>query len=116
MSEFDDSTGGDMPPAADTPSASSGIRPDAERKKLLADALQTQVVQGGRIESHSEFSAVVVFGKDVNHVLHVLIAIFTCGLWLIPWLVMGVVGGEKRVLVSVDDYGNVLNQDLGKRK
>jgi hypothetical protein len=82
---------------------------------MLADAVQRQVVQGGRVESQSDFQAVLIHGKSVNHVLHVLLAIFTCGLWLIPWLVMGVWGGETRTLVNVDDYGNVLVQDLGKK-
>jgi hypothetical protein len=94
---------------------SGGIKSDAERKRLLADAVQRQVVQGGRVASQSDFQAVFIHGKGVNHVLHVLLAILTCGLWLIPWLVMGVVGGEKRTMVNVDDYGNVLVQDLGKR-
>lgn len=97
-------------------SPSSGVIPDAERKRMLAEAIQRQVVQGGRIESQSEFQAVVVHGQPVNHTLHVLLAIFTCGLWLIPWLVLGVVGGEKRTLVSIDEYGNALTQDLGKRR
>jgi hypothetical protein len=68
------------------------------------------------VESQSDFQAVIVHGQPVNHTLHVLLSIFTCGLWLIPWLVLGVAGGEKRTVVSVDDYGNVLSQDLGKRR
>ncbi len=97
-------------------STDSSTRPDAERKKMLADAIQRQVVQGGRVESQSDFQAVIVHGQHVNHTLHVLISVFTCGLWLIPWLVMGAVGGEKRTVVSIDEYGNALTQDLGKRR
>ena len=103
------------PSQPSTPSVDVSTRSDAERKKMLADAVQRQVVQGGRVESQSDFQAVLVHGKTVNHTLHVLISIFTCGLWLIPWLVMGAVGGEKRTVVSIDEYGNVLTQDLGKR-
>lgn len=116
MSELGGSTGDNQEGAGQAPPASGGRRSDEERKRMLADAIQRQVVQGGRVESQSDFQAVLVHGQSVNHTLHVLISIFTCGLWLIPWLVMGSVGGEKRTLVSVDDYGNVLAQDLGKRR
>jgi hypothetical protein len=116
LSELGGSAGGGdelTPSEAPVP---TGTRSDAERKRMLADAVQRQVVQGGRVESQSDFQAVIIHGSDVNHTLHVLISVFTCGLWLIPWLVMGAVGGEKRTVVSIDDYGNVLTQDLGKRK
>ena len=116
MSESNETPGEGNEPVPSESAQLSGVRPDAERKRQLAEAVQRQVVQGGRIESQSDFQAVLVHGREVNHTLHVLLSIFTCGLWLIPWLVMGVVGGEKRVLVSIDDYGNVLSQDLGKRK
>ena len=107
--------GGQQPPESPPTPIDVSTRSDAERKKMLADAIQRQVVQGGRVESQSDFQAVIVHGGKVNHTLHVIISIFTCGLWLIPWLVMGAVGGEKRTVVSVDEYGNSLTQDLGKR-
>ena len=40
-------------------------------------------------------------------VLHLLISIFLCGLWLPVWLVIGLSGGEKRTVISVDHCGNV---------
>jgi hypothetical protein len=108
------SEGEARPPEPPAPSVET--RSDDQKKRQLADAIQRQVVQGGRVESQSDFQAVIVHGQPVNHTLHVLLSIFTCGLWLIPWLVLGVAGGEKRTVVSVDDYGNVLSQDLGKRR
>ncbi len=85
-----------------------------ERKRLLADAVRGQVVQGGRVESQSEFEAVLVFGQEINHTLHMLITLFTCGLWGLVWLVLSLTGGERRRLVHIDDYGNVLVQHLGR--
>lgn len=83
-----------------------------ERKALLAQALQTQVVSGGRIESQSEFQAVIITGRRVNHVLHLLIGFITFFLWWIVWIVLALSGGEKRKLVSVDEFGNVLVQKI----
>ncbi len=31
-------------------------------------------------------------------------------LWVIPWIIMVIVGGERRTMISVDEYGNVLSQ------
>ena len=46
-------------------------------------------------------------GHRVTHVLHLILSIITFGLWLIVWILMGVFGGEKRAMVTVDEYGNV---------
>lgn len=82
------------------------------RKAALAQAIQTEVVQGGRIESQADFQAVFVFGKPVNHILHLILSVVTCGIWLIVWLGMLIWGGENRVMVSIDEYGNVLRQKI----
>jgi hypothetical protein len=85
-----------------------------ERKVILAQQLQTAAARGRRIESQSEFQAVLVDGKPVNHVLHAILTIFTCLLWGIVWAIITVTGGEKREMVVVDEFGNVLWQKLGK--
>jgi hypothetical protein len=85
-----------------------------ERKAILAQQLQTAAARGRRIESQSEFQAVLVEGQPVNNVLHAILTIFTCLLWGIVWIVLAITGGEKRELVVVDEFGNVLWQKLGK--
>jgi hypothetical protein len=87
-------------------------RPLAERRQILSRHIQMAVAAGGRVESQSDDNAVIVKGKDVNHVLHVLISIFTCGLWLIVWLILIITGGEKRQLITVDEWGNVAVQKV----
>jgi len=47
-------------------------------------------------------------------VLHAILTVFTCLLWGIVWLIMGLTGGEKRELVVVDEYGNVQVQHMGR--
>jgi hypothetical protein len=37
---------------------------------------------------------VVVTGKPVNHVLHLLLSLFLCAMWVPVWLIMAAVGGE----------------------
>ena len=99
---------------AAAPQQSSTKKTAEERRALLAQAIQSQVVAGGRVESQSEFQAVVIKGHKVNHVLHFIIGFFTFFLWWIVWLVISLTGGEKRELVSVDEFGNVLVQRISK--
>jgi len=51
---------------------------------------------GWRIEAETDREVVIVRSHRVNHVLHLLLSIFTLGLWLIVWLSLVLVGGEKR--------------------
>lgn len=70
------------------------------------------VASGARVESQSDTNAVLVKGKDVNHVLHLIISFLTCGLWIPVWLILIVTGGEKREMVTVDDWGNAAVQKV----
>jgi len=100
---------------AQAPQQSSSTKKTAEeRKALLAQAIQTQVVGGGRIESQSDFQAVVIKGHKVNHVLHFIIGFFTFFVWWIVWAIIANTGGEKRSMVSVDEFGNVMVQRISK--
>lgn len=85
-----------------------------ERKAILARQLQSAVARGLRIESQSDYQAVLVEGQPVNHTLHAIITIFSCGLWGIVWIVLAITGGEKREMIVVDEFGNVQLQKLGK--
>jgi len=92
-----------------------GKKSPEERKRALHDAIQAQVVAGGRVESQSDFEAVIVHGKPLNNTLHLLVTIFTCLIWGIVWAALAIFGGERRTLITVDEYGNVTVQKLGRR-
>jgi hypothetical protein len=100
--------------SADLVAGESTQKSDEERKRILAQQIQQATVQQRRVESQSEFQATLAYGQPVNHTLHLIATIFTCGIWGIVWLVLAVTGGVKRELLVVDDYGNVQLQQLGK--
>lgn len=89
-------------------------RTDVERKAILAQQLQGAAARGLRIESQSEFQAILVKGQPVNNTLHAILTIFTCLIWGIVWAVIAATGGEKREMIVVDEFGNVQYQRLGK--
>ena len=86
---------------------------DVERKAVLAKQIQMAVVQGRRIESQSDFQAVLVSGKKLNNVLHAVLTVCTV-LWGVVWIILAITGGEKRELLVIDGFGNVQLQALGK--
>ena len=90
----------------------SAEKTPSERKELLARTLQGQVAAGGRIESQSDFQAVVVTGKPLNNVLHLILTLVTFGLWAPVWIALAIFGGEKRSMITVDDFGNVAVQNV----
>jgi len=106
----------ELPPPPPPPVASEGVPPTRrtldERKALLANNLQSQVASGARIESQGDFQAVVVRGHRTNHLLHFFIGLFTLGAWWIVWFFIAIFGGEKRQMLSVDEFGNTFVQKV----
>jgi hypothetical protein len=83
-----------------------------ERKEALARAIHTQVAQGARVETQGDYQAILVRGHRVNHVLHLILTLVTLGLWVFVWIALALFGGEKRMTVSVDEWGNTIVQNL----
>ncbi len=77
-----------------------------ERKELLARLITSRVSLGRRVESQSDFQAVLVVGKPVNHILHLILTLCTIGFWAIVWLALVIFGGEKREVARVDEWGS----------
>ena len=88
------------------------VSPEARRQALAQAIASAVVAQNARVESQSEFQAVLVTGQPVNHLLHFLIGVFTCGLWWVIWLILALTGGTKRQLMYVDEWGYVRAQNL----
>ncbi len=84
----------------------SSRKTSEERKELLARQVASLITQGRRIESQSDFQAVLVQGHRVNHVLHLILTLLTLGFWAVAWLALVFLGGEKREVVQVDEWGN----------
>jgi hypothetical protein len=45
-----------------------------------------------------------------------ILTLITLGIWAIVWILITLLGGEKRAVVSVDEYGNTVAQRLRGRK
>ncbi|CAB4942070.1 unannotated protein [freshwater metagenome] len=90
-----------------------GRKSSDDRKAAMGQALSANLARGGyRVESQGDFNAVLVKGKPINNVLHLVLTLITFGFWGIIWIIMFFIGGEKREMITVDDYGNVSIQQL----
>jgi hypothetical protein len=99
--------------AGSTETAVPGKKSSKERKALLAQAVANEVRQGWRVESQTDYQAVMVKGHRPNHVLHLILTIVTFGFWSLVWIGLGVFGGEKRGVVAIDEYGHTNIQGPG---
>jgi hypothetical protein len=84
--------------------------PADQRSSMIAATILTRTRQGWRVESQSQFGATLVHGRRVNHVLHLILSLVTVGLWVPVWIVLAIVGGEKRQSVFVDEFGHITNR------
>jgi hypothetical protein len=82
-----------------------------ERKAILASRVAYYVGSGYRPESQTEYQATLVRGHRPNHVLHLILSLVTVGLWLVVWFFVAISSGERRKVITVDEYGRALETD-----
>ena len=80
---------------------------DRRRIKILETNVMDAVAKGWGIESQGQYHAVIVQGERVNHLLHLILSIITVGLWIIVWLILVISGGQERMMIYVDEQGEV---------
>jgi hypothetical protein len=107
-------TSGENPPEETAaPPVAAPPRPQAaERKTILDRTLADRGAQGWRIETRSDFQATIATGKPVHHLLHLILTIVTAGLWAIVWILLAIFGGVKRHIITIDEYGNIVEQKI----
>jgi hypothetical protein len=83
---------------------------DGDRAGRLDAAIDEEINSGGRPISLHPHHAVIAYGSG-NIVLHITFAVltlFTCGLFVFPWIVWANTTRERHVTLYVDPYGNVI--------
>lgn len=86
------------------------------RQERLSHLVSSKSLEGWVVVDRNDRDASAVLmlpGKPVNHLLHFLVGVFTCGLWWIVWLILVLTQKkEQRMRVSIDNYGNLLEETL----
>lgn len=86
----------------------------ADRHAALNAVVMQRVMEGFRVETQTEWQVVVAKPANVNHVVHVILSLLTCGLWLPIWLIVAMTAKSPRIILSVDPYGQVTSQWAAK--
>lgn len=87
-----------------TPSPASPDR----RKAALAQAISQEVASNKwRVESQSDFQAILAKGQSTAHVLHLILTVVSAGIWAIVWIIRAIVNRRQTLILTVDDYGHV---------
>lgn len=76
---------------------------DAERRSALDSRVARELASGGTLESQSGYTAVIVKGKKVNHILHLILSVITAGFWLIIWAILVFTNKRQRMVLHVND-------------
>lgn len=85
--------------------------PTANVRQLMSQAVAKEVADGGwRVESQTDYHTVLAKGGRTNHILHLILTIFTCGLWSLAWLLIAHVNRRQSLVLRVDEYGNFSRQ------
>jgi hypothetical protein len=93
---------------AKLPGASASELSQPDRKQMLDRAIGVKIGEGGQMEHRvGDYEAVVKTGSKPNHVLHLVLTIFTFGLWGIVWLILAMGTHERVSTMSVDGHGLV---------
>jgi hypothetical protein len=94
-----------QPPVAYVPARQQ--QPSAAAIHALDYAVARHVQVGWAVESRTETMAVLVSGGSVNHVLHLLLTLLTCGFWAVVWFAMAVMSGQRRVTLVLNHDGTI---------
>ena len=84
---------------------------DNEKANKLANAVANEVASGWRVESQTSVQAILVKGKEINHILQIILSVITLGFWLLVYVPLWAINRRRTKIVRVDDFGNVLIQD-----
>lgn len=81
-----------------------------ERRQKLAFVLAVEANHGWKVESQTEYTAVLYYGKGgkINHILHLLLSLITFGIWLIVWIIIGLTSQRKTKVISITETGEVI--------
>jgi hypothetical protein len=86
--------------------------PSDERRALLRSAVRTDTRNGWRVEERTDYQAVLVRRRTGPTRVNVALAVITLGLWLLVWGVLVLVREERRLMITVDEWGFVLRTEL----
>ncbi|WP_278266155.1 hypothetical protein [Nocardia sp. AG03] len=85
-----------------------------QRQQLLSMAVYAEVARGAQVQSMDQTSALLLKVDTVNHIFHLLMTAFTCGVWAVVWLLVTASARARTFRLVVDEFGIVQHSDQGR--
>lgn len=85
------------------PPAAPGVTP-------LDQAIHKAATDGWTVVNRDSHNAVLNKGGKVRHVMHGIISLLTCGVWLWGWAIVAILGAKQMMTLSMDANGHVTQQ------
>jgi hypothetical protein len=85
-----------------------------ERFQRFSNIVSTKTMRGFMVVDRNDKALIAVLvkpGQKMNHLLHLLLSLVTCGIWIIVWIILAVTNvGDQRVRISIDNAGNSMEE------
>ena len=78
---------------------------ESVRRSALDARIARELAGGATLESQTGYNAVLIKGRKVNHILHLILSLITAGVWLIVWLLLVITNRRQRTVLFVNDEG-----------
>lgn len=82
--------------------------PAVDRTAILQAVLVQYTGSNVQVVAQSPYSATLVNRANPQHVLHLILTLLTCGLWLLVWLIVAASTHDTTMRVFVDEQGKVI--------
>ena len=87
-----------------------------EKFQRFSNIISTKTMEGFMVADRNDKSLVAVLvkqGEKVNHLLHFLISMVSCGGWLFVWGWLALIKNkEQRIRISIDSAGNLTEEKI----
>lgn len=79
-----------------------------DRNAVLQNEIHKYVRMGYLVQSSSQTQVILTKKKKIRVLTHVVFALLTAGIWLIIPLIQIINRKQATVIVSVDEFGNII--------
>ncbi|AJW63004.1 hypothetical protein VO54_01527 [Elizabethkingia miricola] len=87
---------------------------NSQRSAKLSNAVANYVAKGYKLVDKNDVAFTAVLHRDAqktNHILHLLLTLVTCFIWLLIWGLISLTRDEaSTVNLYVDEFGNLINK------
>ena len=66
----------------------------------LTEQIRRLVINGWRVESQTDQTAVMIKGRGPEHILHFVLTMLTFGFWAVVWIFLAIFRREDRMVLT----------------